>query len=132
MSDDEINYVDHTDEELRKETGSIVMIIPQRTLKRDIDGEMLFIVEKDTGVIEHDYQFTKLVVPGVIIHADILQSLKEMVKTAIEFPNIRRNCLITDKRTLRGTLFCKKYQNYQKFIEEEIFLMSKGKKRMRN
>lgn len=116
--DDEVEYKDNGNDTIVRDMERIVQVINSRTLKRDAyDGEALFTVELSNGHIVEHYQFLKLVVPDVGIHEDMIPILKNWSKKAKEFPHRRRNCLINNKPTVRGTLFSPEHQYYQQFID---------------
>ena len=117
----EVTYTSKTREEVLEYAEHVLKIVPERTLKRDaLDGEMLFLVENKDGELEYNVPFTSLVVLGVYVHDELINTLINMVEKAREYPNHKRHCLITGRKTVRGTLFCKAQQKYQQYIEEQI------------
>ena len=116
--EDEVLYINKTNKELIEDVKKVVKVINRRSQKRDAyDGEMLLTVELENGMIDENYQFVKLVVPDVVIHEDMIQILKVWAKTAKLYPHAKRNCLITNEKTVKGSLFCEKYQYYQEYVD---------------
>ena len=116
--DDEVVYMDENDETLIKGVENVFKVIHTRTLKRDsYDGEALFTVELKNGMVDENFPFRNLVVPDVVIHEDMVITLKRWAKKAKEYPHNKRNCLITNERTKKGTLFSEEHQYYQEYVE---------------
>ena len=117
-SDDEVVYMDENDETLIKGIQNVFKVIHTRTLKRDsYDGEALFTVELKNGMVDENFPFRSLVVPDVVIHEDMVITLKRWAKKAKEYPHNKRNCLITNERTKKGTLFSEEHQYYQEALQ---------------
>ena len=114
--EDDIIYENKSDELLIKNLKKITTITTNRTVKRDFDGEVLFNVTFDDGQIDENYQFLRLVIPDVTLHEGIIPILKNWNLKAKKFPFSKRNCLITNEKTVPGSLFSEEYQNYQQFI----------------
>lgn len=114
--EDDIIYENQSDELLIKNLKKIKTITTNRTVKRDFDGEVLFNVTFDDGQMDEHYQLLRLVIPDVGIHEGIIPILKDWNLKAKKFPFYKRNCLITNEKTVPGSLFSEEYQNYQQFI----------------
>ena len=85
--------------------------------KRNTKGEAIFYCEYDNGTYGW-LPFRSLVIPDVAIHQDMVSILRLWNNTAKEFPNHKRLCLISGKRTVPGTLFRRCHQKwFQVFVD---------------
>ena len=115
---DEPDYVNYTSDELINFNQSVVSIYHDRSMKRDTyDGEVVFTVEKNDGTLEYNVELTRLFVPHVVLHEEMVCILKQWASIARKYPHNRRNCLISNERTVRGTLFSEEYQFYQELLD---------------